>query len=106
MVSPSNILTVDKDKSETVYLFITANEDAAPGEKTFIATVTSDTDSKAITLKANIVKSANGADGWLTFKKGLEIGLIVLLVLVVIIGLIVAFNKMKGSDEEGDQTYY
>jgi len=104
-VSPANVVTIDGQKSETIYVFVTAEEEAAPGDKPFTVTITSDSDSKAINLNANVVKSSNGSS-WGLFKNGLEVGLIVLLVLVVIIGLIVAFNKMKGNDEDGDQTYY
>ena len=44
-------------------------------------------------------------------KKALEVGLVVWVVVLVILGLIIGFNKLKGSDEEDeekgdDQTYY
>ena len=62
-----------------------------------------------IPLTANVQPSAK-SEG---LSKGWIIGLIVIVVLVVILFLIVAFNKMKGEDEDQDdhdlksgQTYY
>ncbi|MBS3157557.1 hypothetical protein J4442_05305 [Candidatus Woesearchaeota archaeon] len=59
--------------------------------------------------------AANATGGLPNVRKGLEIGFAILAILLVILGLIIAFNKLKGSNEEeglGDeetsagQTYY
>ena len=49
-----------------------------------------------------------GASAWSKVRRGLEVALIVLVVLLVVIGLIIGFNRLKGDeDEEGkDETYY
>ena len=50
-----------------------------------------------------------GIHAFACMKRGLEIGLIILVVLLVILGLIIGFNKLKGSDEEEsgeEKTYY
>ena len=58
-----------------------------------------DSEVKQIPLNANVV-SPSGAEGWSKLKKGLLISLAVLIVLLVILGLILAFNRMKGEKEE------
>ena len=57
-------------------------------------------------MKANV---AEGNNGWDTIKKALEIGLVVLVILLVVIGLIIGFSRLKGRDDEDedeDKTYY
>jgi len=58
----------------------------------------------SVTLKANVV---GGAAGSVDLKRALEIGLIVLVVILVILGLIIGFNKLKGDedDKEGESYY-
>jgi flagellar biosynthesis/type III secretory pathway M-ring protein FliF/YscJ len=57
-------------------------------------------------------EGAETTGSWDKLKKGLEIGLIVLVVLLIIVGLIVAFNRKKDEDDEeaedeiSGQTYY
>ena len=55
--------------------------------------------------------SAVDDGNWDSVKRGLEIGLIVLVVLLVILGLIIAVNKIRGNDDDSEdegseQTYY
>ena len=66
-----------------------------------------------IPLIANVVAAdepaAEAESGSNTLTKSLEIGLIVLVVLLVILGLIIGFNKLKDNEpreEEVGQTYY
>ncbi|MFO8015576.1 MAG: FixG Ig-like domain-containing protein [Candidatus Woesearchaeota archaeon] len=114
-VSPSTLVVVEPGESETVYVYLTAKETAQPGSYTFTVDVSSgDSQLEEVTLNANVVEGeAEEAGGWDSVKKGLEIGLIILIVLLVILGLIIAFSKMKGGDEDEDeegevtgQTYY
>jgi len=58
--------------------------------------------SETVTLTANVVEG-NGSN--FNLRGGLEIALIVLVVLLVIIGLIVGFSRLRKDDEE-EQTYY
>jgi len=102
-VSPSNVVTVGPSETKTVYIYATANANAVPGEQTFgVQIKAGDSSVKEVALKANIVGSAQP-----DVKRTLEIGLIVLVVILVILGLIIGFNKLKGDDnkEEG-QSYY
>lgn len=112
-VSPSTLVVVKGGETQSVYVYLTARETAQVGSFTFSVDVSSNGQSlKQIPLSANVVEGKNSAAGWDSVKKGLEIGLIILIVLLVILGLIIAFSKMKGSDDEEDesevsgQTYY
>lgn len=95
----SPVIVVPAGDTETVYLYVEADRDVS-GEKVFLATVTSDNDSKEFALTADI----DGREGGL--KKGLEVALVVLVIILIIIGLIIGFNKLRGSEDDGAQTYY
>jgi uncharacterized membrane protein len=56
---------------------------------------------KEVNLSANVAASEKSDLG--NVKRGLEIGFAILAVLLVILGLIIAFNKLKGNDE-GEET--
>ncbi|MBU0536347.1 MAG: hypothetical protein KKE20_05240 [Nanoarchaeota archaeon] len=116
-VSPSTLVVVESGATETLYVYVSANEDATFGSHTFGVKVSSNNEMlKEFPLNVNVVEGEAGtADGsWDSVKKGLLVGLVVLIVLLVILGLIIAFNKMKGSeddeedelDESASQTYY
>ena len=107
-VNPANTAVLQPGEAKAFYIYVSANEDAAEGEHMFSAVVSSGAQTlKEITFSANVVA---GSSGWDNVAKGLEVGLIVLVVLIVIIGLIIGFNKLKGDEDEdlGDagQTYY
>ena len=69
---------------------------------------------KEFSLKANVVagEEPQPVPGqWATIKRVLEIGLVVLVVLLVILGLIIGFSKLRGKDDAADEdnkseTYY
>ncbi|MBI4149095.1 hypothetical protein HY491_01480 [Candidatus Woesearchaeota archaeon] len=104
-VQPSNVVTVGAGETSTVSVVLTANSNAAAGEKAFVAEVKSAGKTVQIPLKANVAGSS--ASGWGSIKSGLEIAVIVLVVLLVIIGLIIGFNRLKGNGEEPEEkTYY
>lgn len=104
-MSPSSVVVVQSGEAKAVYAYVSALEAAAPGEHMFSLTVKSGSETlKQIPLKANVVaaEKAPAAGKWDSVKKALEIGLIVLIVLLVILGLIIGFNKLKGNDEDED----
>jgi hypothetical protein len=115
-MDPSNVLVIDGKKTKTAYLYVTAEEDASVGDKVFIVSVESAGQTKDVPLTASIMQGEEEpkppiSGDWESIKKGLEIGLIVLVVLLVLLGLIVGFNKLKGAEEEepeeiSGQTYY
>ncbi len=104
-VSPTNVLTVSKDETKTAYVYAAANKNAVAGEQVFgVAIMSGDKTVEEVTLKANVVEGSASVD----LKRALEIGLIVLVVILVILGLIIGFSKLKGSDEdkgEGESYY-
>jgi len=57
-----------------------------------------------IPFTAKVVSAATG-----NLKRGLEIGLFVLVIIIVIIGLVIGFSRLKGSEEKEEresETYY
>lgn len=109
-LSPGSAVVLGPGEMKAVYLYLTANEDAAEGEHLFTVSVKSDSAVlKEIPFTANVSGSANGSD-WDRLKRGLFTGFAVLLVLIALIGLIIGFNRLKrGNDEEEmdkDKTYY
>jgi len=115
-VSPS-VVVLGPGETKIVYVYVAAKESASEGEQTFGVEVKSgDNLLKEVVLKADVTKASSS--GFQGFKKGLEIVLIVLVVLLFIIGLIIGFSRLKGSDEEEqleegaepkegeEQTYY
>ncbi|MCX6707465.1 MAG: hypothetical protein NT001_04990, partial [Candidatus Woesearchaeota archaeon] len=114
-VSPSTLIVVGPGASETFYVYVSANEDAALGSHTFGVSVKSNNEVlKEFPLNVNVIEGSQqqSAAGWDSVKKGLLVGLVILIVILVILGLIIAFNKMKGSEDEAEeedsasQTYY
>ncbi len=106
-VSPTNVVTVKADETKSIYIYAEANEDAPAGQQVFgVEIMSGDETLEEVTLKANVVD--NGGFGGASLKRALEIGLIVLVVILVILGLIIGFNKLKGDDEDKEegQSYY
>lgn len=108
-VEPSNVVIVESGATKMIPVYVSAGAEAAAGEYTFTVSIEGlSEDAQAIVMTANV--AAEEADaGWENVKKGLEIGLIVLVVLLVLLGLIIGFGKLRSNDEDEDdsaQTYY
>ncbi|MCK5107097.1 MAG: putative S-layer protein [Nanoarchaeota archaeon] len=105
-IDPAASVVLQPGESKAVYVYVTADEKASEGEHIFTLSINSGTLTlKQVALKANVLKGDNG----LSLKKVLEVGLVVLVVLLIILALIVAFNKLKGKEDEEDangETYY
>ncbi len=112
-LDPSNVVVLEEGQTQTVYLFVSANEDAS-GSQTFAVTVSAGGETlKQMLLTANIepavAEEVSKETSWDSVKKGLEVGLIVLVILLVILGLIIVVNKLRSQDNEEDEkskTYY
>jgi len=95
-----------------LYIYVSAKEDATVGQHLFTVKVKEGSAVvKEINLEANVTPKTSASSSWSNVIKGLEVGFIVLLIILVILGIIIAITKMgKGSDEtlnSGDgQTYY
>lgn len=103
-----NILLLEPDESKAFTVFASAKQDAAAGEQSFMVTVSSD--NKVLKqLPLSISVQEGQANSVSKIKRGIEIGLVVLVVLFFIIGLIIVFSKLRGEDEEegkGGKEYY
>lgn len=107
-VDPSSVIIVPAKSSKTVLVSLTALETAEEGQKVFTLNVESGTEIKQIPLTATIAKGAGSATDLTKVRAALQWGLIVLVIILIIIGLIIGFNKLKSSDnrEEETKTYY
>lgn len=107
-VSPSNLVTVKPGEMVTAYVFVSANAGAVAGERAVVANVkdASGESVKQLSLRANVAESQAGV--FTGTRKLLEVGLIALIVVLAVVALLVAFQRLKGGkeEEEGGQTYY
>ena len=105
-IEPSNVVIVSGQKQETVFVYVKADANAQVGQKDFAVTITSGDEKKDVMLSANVVKAKVASD----LKNVLEVGLVLLVIILVIIGLVIGFNKLKPKEDEkseiGSQTYY
>lgn len=111
VVEPSNVIVVGAGETKMVPVYVSAGADAAAGEHTFTVKIQGlGEEDQTLVMTANVEAPEVVEDaGWDNIKKGLEIALVVFVVLLVILGLIIGFGKLRGGDEdyeEGAQTYY
>ncbi|MFP4112375.1 MAG: hypothetical protein ACLFUO_05230 [Candidatus Woesearchaeota archaeon] len=112
-INPTNLVVVEAGSSKTVYLYVTPNE-GAEGDKVFIVNVRSGNTMKQVALQANVMPAEEEEETETGgFRRTLEIGAVVLIVFLLILGLVIVFNKLTGpkNDEDEDedeetQTYY
>lgn len=110
-VDPSNVVVLGEGETQTVYLFVSADEEAS-GSYTFAVTVSAGSETlKQMLLTANVegAPAAEETSSSDSVKKGLMVGLAVLAILLVILGLIVVVNKLRQDDEDDEKeskTYY
>ena len=110
-IDPSFVLVQAGNVGE-LYVYVSASADATAGQHLFTVKVKEgSTIVKEINLEANVTPKAATASSWGNIIKGLEVGFIVLLIILIILGIIIAITKMKGKSEEtltsGEgQTYY
>ena len=104
-----NVVLLTKGQSKVVYLELTPRADAPNGLHTASVVVKSgDNVLKTVNLNANVVNSVGSSSsgvGGVSLRNGLEIALVVLVVLLVIVGLIIGFSRLR-KDEDEEQTYY
>ncbi len=112
-VSPGSIVNVRPGETMTAFVFVSANEETAPGERAVVVNVkdTSGQSVRQISLRANVAGEAKKPSLFGDSRRLLEVGLIVLIVALAVIALLVAFQRLKGGKEEdeeegGSQTYY
>ncbi len=105
VVEPA-FVTVPADGTGEIIVYVTPNEDAKEGRNSFTARVKTGSEIVSeVSLTTNVEQKGLSGD----LKQALIIGLIVLVVILIILGLIVAFSRMKGDDDLGageGQSYY
>lgn len=107
-VDPSNTLVVRAGETKPAFVFVSANEDATEGQQSFVVTVSSGDQSEPVQFNAVVAEGDNNIREWAEY---VLIGLVVLLILL---GLIIGFSRMRGredsssddDDEVSGQTYY
>ncbi len=103
-LSPSNVIVAQPGETKFVYVYVTPKENAEAGDHVFSVKVAADGSEKSFDIKGTIAKPENNSD---SFKRGLEISLIILLIVLIIIGLVLGLSKLKGNNEkEEDNSYY
>lgn len=104
-VSPSNLVTVKAGSTQTVYVMASANAGTQAGERVFTVSVKDSSDNvlQTLALKANVVSSAAAGP---SLRNALTIILVVIVAILVLVGLILAFRRVKGGEEGESQTYY
>jgi len=101
------LVVLSPGQNKVVYVKVAANADATAGEHLASVVVKSGSEVlETVPLKATVTaqEAKSGAD--FSLRNGLEIALIVLVVLLVVIGLIVGFSRLRKDEEEEEQTYY
>lgn len=92
-VSPTATAVVMPGKSQTFYVFVAPNDSAVAGANKLDVSVSSSSELlQQVSLTANVLKQSGSG---LSIKRVLELGLIVLLVLLIIVGLIVGFILLR-----------
>jgi len=103
-ITPSNVIVIQPGETKAAYIYLAVKEGVEEGEHMFSVSVSGLGETKEITFTANVT----GSEEISGLKRGLEIGLIVLVAIIVIVGLIIGFRKIKSSETEKEETetYY
>lgn len=101
-----SLVVLAPGQNAVVYVDVAVAENAPVGQQVVAVSIMSgDETVNTVALNANVVEGSDNKEDPVSLRNGLEIALIVLVVLLVIIGLIVGFSRLRKEDEE-DQTYY
>ncbi len=111
-VTPTNVAVVAGGESMTMFIRITPRDDAT-GQQAFTVSIKSGGKVlKQVPLMAQVkAAETSGSTDSARIKRAFEVGLVVLVVLLVVLGLIIGFNKLRSPEngkggDEGSQTYY
>lgn len=105
-VSPSTTAVLAPGKTQTLYISVTPKADTAVGTHAVTAVISSSGQIiKQVPLTVTVIQTP---DTGISFKRALEVGLIVLLVLLIIVGLIVGFTLLRDEEppQEKSELYY
>ncbi len=105
-VDPQSTMIVKSGETKPVFVYVAANDNAMQGQQSFVVTVGSDGETQPVQFNTAVVKDSNNLRKWA------EVVLIALVVLLIVLGLIIGFSRMRGKDDMDDdeelsgQTYY
>ena len=102
-----SLVVLDASESGVVYAYVNAAQDASEGFYPVNILVANDgktIETISLTLEVEAGENVASEEG-VSLRNGLEIALIVLVVLLVIVGLIIGFSRLRGNEDE-EQTYY
>lgn len=101
-VSPTTTVVLGAGKSHTTYVFVTPDAAVADGAHVVTTSISSSGDVlEQVAFTVNVETPEDNSGTSFTLKRALEIGLLVLLVLLIIVGVIVGFSMLR--DEEPQQ---
>lgn len=100
-------VTVNADESAEILVYVKANENADDGQRMFTIKVKSgDAVVKDVNVSADVEES-----GSIGLRRGLQIGFAILVIILIVLGLIVAFRKsseepLEPSETGSEKSYY
>ena len=101
-----SLVVLEPGQNKVVYVDLTANADAAVGEHLASLTVKSGSDVlESVVLKTTVVQGTSADKESVSLRNGLEIALVVLVVLLVLVGLVIGFSRLR-KDNDGEEKYY
>jgi len=105
---PSSVFVLKSGQSQTVYLKLVTTKNAVAGDKVMKVTINAGDEMKDTTIIASVKEGSNtGNNSNVDVKNVLQWVIVALVVLLIILGLVLAFRKLKkGKDEEDEQSYY
>jgi uncharacterized membrane protein len=105
---PSSVFVLKAGQSQTVYLRLAALKDTQAGDKVMKVTITAGDEMKDTTVIASIKEGAAPSKSTsIDTKNVLEWLVVALVILLLILGAVLVFRKLrKGKDEEEEQSYY
>tara|TARA_Y100000034_G_scaffold136706_1_gene215057 strand:- start:5031 stop:6332 length:1302 start_codon:yes stop_codon:yes gene_type:complete len=101
-------VVVQAGNTKTVLVLATAKDDAQVG-KQLVSIKVKDSEGNMVKEEAAELNIAGSTETKVSYKRVLEYGLVALVVLLVILGLIIGFNKLREDEEdleEEDKSYY
>ena len=98
-VSPSSAAVLGAGQSQTFYVFVEADKTVSGPQIVTVAVNAGSQMIQQVSLTANVESG-----GW-TAKRVLEVGVIMLLVLLIVVGLVVGLSRLRGDRDE-KTTYY
>ncbi|MFH1174620.1 MAG: NEW3 domain-containing protein [archaeon] len=104
-LEPSSLIVINAGETKTAYLYVTADDKATEGDQIFTIGIDANGETKQVVLTATVTPGQKSAND--NLRKGLEIALIVLVIILILVGLIYGFMKLReGGNKEEAQTYY